>query len=95
MLIKNTKTTSVSTDDNTAANYALDELRILSKNLADLSNVEFPTEGNPRELLEAVRRYEAQSKSERDVQENKREKTNDRMKEVGSYIQIKQNDLNE
>ena len=66
-----------------------------SKNLSDISNMKFQPEDNVEGLVLAVRSYEGQLRNEKEVLENKREKSSDTIKEINSFLQIKQGDYHE
>lgn len=68
---------------------------MLSKNLSDISNLKFQTGDNTDDLIQAVYSYQDQLETEKEVLDKKKEKANDTVKEVNSYLQIKTSDLNE
>jgi predicted nucleic acid-binding Zn-ribbon protein len=72
-----------------------DEMMMLSKNLMDISNMQFQSQDSLDDLIQSVELYQEQIRNEKRVIENKRERNNDQVKEVNSYVQIKQADLHE
>ncbi len=73
----------------------LGELWMLSKNLSDISTLKFQPDDNVEQLVQAVFSYESQLQNEKETLENKKEKSNDTVKEINSFLQIKQSDYNE
>ena len=67
---------------------------MLSKNLSDISSLKFQ-EDNVEGLIQAVQSYEGQLKNEKEVLENKRERSSDTIKEINSFLSIKQTDYHE
>jgi len=72
-----------------------DELWMLSKNLSDISNLKFQADDSIEDLIQAVYSYESQLKNEKETLESKKEKSNDNVKDINSFLQIKQTDYNE
>ena len=68
---------------------------MLSKNLSEISNLKYPEDDNIEELIQAVYSYESKLKNEKETLESKKEKNNDTVKEINSFLQIKQTDCNE
>ncbi len=62
---------------------------MLAHSLSEISDVKFQSQEEISDLIEAVNSYEKRLKMDKETAIAKRDKINDHMKEINSFIQIK------
>jgi hypothetical protein len=66
---------------------------MLSHSLSEISDVKFQAQEDVSDLMDAINSYERRLKMDKEAAITKRDKINDHLKEINSFIQIKTTEL--
>ena len=68
-------------------------MALLGQSLSEISSLKLNDDESTEGLLDAVIAYEKRLKGDKETVQTKRDKLNDSLKEIGSFIQIKTNEI--